>query len=77
MPSFRENGDSKSGVALNKEVLERSDAVVIVTDHSGVDYQMVADHARLVVDTRNATSKLKQSRARIVPLAADRNSNDA
>jgi UDP-N-acetyl-D-glucosamine dehydrogenase len=75
--SFRENGHSKSGVALSKEVLERSDAVVIVTDHSGVDYQMVADHARLVVDTRNATSKLKQSRARIVPLAADRNSDGA
>ena len=75
--SFRENGDSKSGVALSKEVLERSDAVVIVTDHSSVDYQMVVNHARLVVDTRNATSKLNQSRARIVPLAADRTSNDA
>jgi hypothetical protein len=38
---------------------------------------MVADHARLVVDTRNATSKLKPSRARIVPLAADRQSDKA
>jgi UDP-N-acetyl-D-glucosamine dehydrogenase len=70
--SFRENGHSKSGVALTKEVLERADAVVIITDHSNVDYQMVANHARLVVDTRNATSKLKSSRARVVPLAADR-----
>jgi len=70
--SFRENGHSKSGVELTREALESADAVVIVTDHTGVDYQMVADHARLVVDTRNATSKLKQSRARIVPLAADR-----
>jgi len=67
--SFREDGHSKAGVPLNHEVLERADAVVIVTDHSGVDYQMVADHARLIVDTRNATSKLKPSRARIVPLA--------
>jgi UDP-N-acetyl-D-glucosamine dehydrogenase len=70
--SFKENGHAKSGVELTREVLERADAVVIVTDHSGVDYQLVADHARLVVDTRNATSKLKPSRARIVPLAADR-----
>ena len=70
--SFRENGHSKSGVELTREALESADAVVIVTDHTGVDYQLVADHARLVVDTRNATQKLKPSRARIVPLAADR-----
>jgi UDP-N-acetyl-D-glucosamine dehydrogenase len=70
--SFRENGHSKAGVELSKEVLERADAVVVITDHSGVDYQFVADNTRLVVDTRNATSKLKASRARIVPLAAER-----
>jgi len=77
VPSFREDGHSKSGVPLNREVLERADAVVIVTDHSGVDYQLVADHARLVVDTRNATRKLTPSRARIVPLAAIRQSDKA
>jgi UDP-N-acetyl-D-glucosamine dehydrogenase len=75
VPSFREDGHSKSGVPLSTEVLERADAVVIITDHSGIDYQLVADHARLVVDTRNATSKLQPSRARIVPLAAGRNSD--
>jgi UDP-N-acetyl-D-glucosamine dehydrogenase len=75
--SFREDGHSKAGVPLNQEVLERADAVVIVTDHSGVNYQLVADHARLVVDTRNATSKLKPSRARIVPLADQRQSDNA
>jgi UDP-N-acetyl-D-glucosamine dehydrogenase len=26
--------------------------VVVVTDHSAVDYAMVAEHARLIVDTR-------------------------
>ena len=77
VPTFREDGHSKSGVPLNTDVLERADAVVIVTDHSDVDYQLVADHARLVIDTRNATSKLKPSRARIVPLAADRTSDHA
>jgi UDP-N-acetyl-D-glucosamine dehydrogenase len=77
VPSFRENGHSKAGVPLTTEVLERADAVVIITDHSNVDYQMVADHARLVVDTRNATMKLNPSRARIVPLAADRVSDKA
>jgi UDP-N-acetyl-D-glucosamine dehydrogenase len=75
--SFREDGHSKAGVSLNREVLERADAVVIVTDHSAVDYQLVADHARLIVDTRNATSKLKRSRARIVALADQRRSEKA
>ena len=75
--SFTENGHTKAGVALTREVLERADAVVIVTDHSGVDYQLVADHAGLIVDTRNSTSKLKPSKARIVPLAAIRNTDKA
>jgi UDP-N-acetyl-D-mannosaminuronate dehydrogenase len=30
---------------------------MVVTDHSDFDYRMVARHARLVVDTRNAMPK--------------------
>jgi UDP-N-acetyl-D-glucosamine dehydrogenase len=71
VPSFREDGHSKHGVPLTEELLARTDAVVVVTDHSGVDYQFVADHARLVVDSRNTMSRVRASRARIVPLAAD------
>jgi UDP-N-acetyl-D-glucosamine dehydrogenase len=70
VPRFRENGHEFVGVALTHEELASSDAVVIVTDHSGVDYQTVVDHATLVVDTRNATARTKASRARIVPLAS-------
>jgi UDP-N-acetyl-D-glucosamine dehydrogenase len=33
------------------------DAVLIVTDHDGVDYPALVEHARLVVDTRNACRK--------------------
>jgi len=68
--SFRENGHSKAGVALTPDVLQRADAVVIVTDHSNVDYQLIADHAKLIVDTRNATARLQPSRARIVQLSS-------
>jgi UDP-N-acetyl-D-glucosamine dehydrogenase len=39
-------------VPLTDKVLEDSDAVVVVTDHSDVDYARVAQKARLVVDTR-------------------------
>jgi len=37
---------------LTEEVLRSQDAVVIVTDHSAVDYEAVVRHAGLVVDTR-------------------------
>ena len=39
---------------LTDEVIRGSDCVVIVTDHSGIDYQDLAAKAALVVDTRNA-----------------------
>lgn len=37
---------------LTRELLERQDAVLLVTDHSAVDYALIARHAPLVVDTR-------------------------
>jgi UDP-N-acetyl-D-glucosamine dehydrogenase len=39
-------------VPLEPELVRRSDAVLILTDHSGCDYQMVLAHAALIVDTR-------------------------
>lgn len=39
-------------VALTPEALEASDAVIVVTDHAAVDYELVERHAPLIVDTR-------------------------
>ncbi len=69
---FRENGHVRKGVALSDEMLRWADAVVIVTDHKVVDYQHVLDEASLVVDTRNVTSGLRESRAMVIPLASNR-----
>jgi UDP-N-acetyl-D-glucosamine dehydrogenase len=44
---------------LSADALAAADCVVIVTDHSSVDYPLVARHARLVVDTRNALGRLR------------------
>lgn len=41
-------------VELSAESLAAFDAVVIATAHSSVDYQLIADHSQLVIDTRNA-----------------------
>jgi len=45
-------------VPLTDEQLKSTDAVVITTAHTGVDYQRVVKLAPLVVDTRNATANL-------------------
>jgi UDP-N-acetyl-D-glucosamine dehydrogenase len=40
-------------VELSDRELQEADCVVIVTDHTGVDYERVTQLSRLVVDTRN------------------------
>ncbi len=56
-----------SSVPLTDALLDAQDCVVITTDHSNVDYQRVASHSALVVDSRNATKGLTD-RSNIVRL---------
>ena len=50
---------------LTPDALASVSAALICTDHDGVDYDLVARHCPLVVDTRNATRSLAD-RQRIV-----------
>ncbi len=70
VPKYREDGHEHVSVALTDEEITRADAVVIVTDHTIVDYQRVVRLAGVVVDTRNATAKLAKGKGRIVSLAS-------
>jgi UDP-N-acetyl-D-glucosamine dehydrogenase len=45
--------------------LANADCVAIVTAHSGIDYERLADQARLVVDFRNATGTNGSANARV------------
>jgi len=56
-------------VPLDQARLEVTDAVVIVTDHTAVDYQLVADHARAVVDTRGVMRRVRTPHARVIGLS--------
>jgi len=58
-------GQMKS-VPLTPQTLASYDCVVIATDHSTYDYAAIADGAKLVVDTRNATRRLMRHREKIV-----------
>jgi UDP-N-acetyl-D-glucosamine dehydrogenase len=70
VPQYREDGHEHKSVDLTDKELSGADAVVIITDHSTVDYQRVVKLARVIVDTRNATAKLTKGKGRIVSLAS-------
>lgn len=66
-PSMRHYGEmGMASVGLTREALSKADCVVIVTDHDAVDWALVGDGARLVVDTRNAMARVGECRARVV-----------
>ncbi|MBI4419246.1 MAG: nucleotide sugar dehydrogenase [Gemmatimonadetes bacterium] len=54
VPQLREDGSVRASVALTAEELAGADCVVIATDHSTIDYELVRATARRIVDTRNA-----------------------
>ena len=57
VPEFAEDGHRAQSVPLTKETISAADCVVIVTDHSTIDYGLIRRHATAVVDTRNALRK--------------------
>jgi UDP-N-acetyl-D-glucosamine dehydrogenase len=56
----------RQSVPLSPTEIAASDAVLVATDHDGVDYKLVADHARLIVDTRNVFERNKIASERII-----------
>ena len=53
-------------VELSPAALKKYDCVLVATHHQAYDWQMIADNAALVVDTRNALRDVKGRRDHIV-----------
>lgn len=68
VPRVKVNNHSFESVELTKELIKGADCVLITTDHSQYDYEMVVKHAKRVIDTRNATRNVKKGREKIVLL---------
>jgi UDP-N-acetyl-D-glucosamine dehydrogenase len=47
----------RTSIAFDPTILAQYDAALIATDHDCVDYQMLVDRSRLVIDTRNACER--------------------
>ena len=61
VPQVTLGGKLYESIALTEGVLQAMDAVVLVTDHSVFDYNFIADHCKLLLDTRNAVKERKKN----------------
>jgi UDP-N-acetyl-D-glucosamine dehydrogenase len=64
-PRMRKHDFDLDSTFLTRDRLARSDCVLIVTNHSAVEWNLIASAAKLVVDTRNALDGIP-ARARVV-----------
>ena len=53
---------------LTAKLLRNQDLIILITDHTCVNYGLVAKKARLILDTRNALSSFKKYSSKIVLL---------
>jgi len=67
LPYLKIHNINLKGAKFNKAAFKDSDCVVIITDHSNVDYKFIAENSKLVVDTRNVLKDIKD-RSNIVRL---------
>jgi UDP-N-acetyl-D-glucosamine dehydrogenase len=65
VPQLVLDGRSWKSVDLTDEELGAADLVVILTDHSSIDWQRVVSRAQRVYDTRNATRAVREGREKI------------
>ena len=63
---MREHDLKMTSKRLSAKMLAGYDAVLIATDHADYDCDFIVEHARLVVDTRNAAKNVRRGRGRIV-----------
>ena len=69
VPSYRDaEGMLHSSVPLTVERLASTDCVVVVTDHSYIDWPFIVAHSPLIVDTRNATRAVVGDKQRVFTL---------
>lgn len=68
VPQFNELGLSLRSVPLTLEEVRRADMVLLLTDHSAVDYTMVVREAVQLLDTRNATKRVAGEKSNVVLL---------
>ncbi|MBC8310503.1 MAG: nucleotide sugar dehydrogenase [Planctomycetes bacterium] len=65
-PKMRKYDIDLASVQITAESIGSHDAVLIVTNHALVDWDLIATNASLVIDTRNALARCNDIRCRLV-----------
>ncbi len=65
VPELEIDGFSGKSVELDDQALAAADLVVILTDHSGIDWDRLVAGASRVYDARNATRSVKEGREKV------------
>ncbi|WP_100374077.1 nucleotide sugar dehydrogenase [Bacillus sp. FJAT-45037] len=60
VPSFKLDGQIVETIQLEKELLQSADLVLITTDHTTVDYHLVAEQSPVIFDTRNVLKDVEK-----------------
>jgi UDP-N-acetyl-D-glucosamine dehydrogenase len=60
VPELHEEGIDLASIPLTDDALSGADAVVILTDHSGFDWQRVVDRAQVLVDARHVAPRARR-----------------
>jgi len=70
VPEIKVNGTLYQSQPITAENLKAADVVVITTDHSQYDPEMIVKNANAVVDTRNLTKNVRSGREKITKLGS-------
>jgi UDP-N-acetyl-D-glucosamine dehydrogenase len=68
VPEFKDHGLDMTSQPLTEELLHTVDLVIILTNHANTDYEFVAQHAKAILDTRNATKHLSHHQDKVTLL---------
>ena len=63
---FVKEYENLRSIDLTADNIQKYDLVIVTTDHSKIDYDLIGKYASVVVDTRNIMSHIKKPKARIV-----------
>ena len=62
VPTTRKyNLEKIEGIKINSKNLEKFDLVILSTDHDIFDYDLIAQHSKVIVDTRGRFSRNKKN----------------
>ncbi|MFV9510479.1 nucleotide sugar dehydrogenase [Tepidibacillus sp. LV47] len=68
IPKFNHKGKEYQSVDVTPELLEEMDIVLLTTDHSDFNYEMIAESAKIIFDTRNGFSRVKELKGKYYKL---------